>query len=103
MAFKCPVENLEVVFNGPNSIFKLDLDNLLDSQSIVGHSQTLSSVTEKPIDSQTMYSAQTLINGDEVHANLSESEFINQTTQFDIHPLIYYRLQKPLKEGAKLP
>ena len=50
-----------------------------------------------------MYCAQTLINGDEVHANLSESEYLHHTTQFDIHPLIYYRLRKPLKEGAKLP
>jgi hypothetical protein len=50
-----------------------------------------------------MYSAQTLINGDEIHVSLAQTEFLNQSTQFDLHPLIYFRLRKPLKEGAKLP
>ena len=75
----------------------------MDSDSKIGHTNTLSSITEKPVDSEAIYCAQTLINGDEVHANLSESEFLHHTTQFDIHPLIYYRLRKPLKEGVKLP
>jgi hypothetical protein len=28
---------------------------------------------------------------------------LHHTTQFDVHPLIYFRLSKPLKQGAKLP
>jgi hypothetical protein len=35
--------------------------------------------------------------------NLSENEMLKETTKFDINPLIYYRLVKPLKEGKILP
>ena len=51
MAFKCPVEQLELGFNGPESILNKNLEELLDSQITDAHTQTLSSITEKPIDS----------------------------------------------------
>jgi hypothetical protein len=35
--------------------------------------------------------------------NLSEQEILNEVTKFDVHPLIYFRLKKPLKDGAQLP
>lgn len=48
------------------------------------------------------YYTQTIINGDDFEVSLSEKG-INQPNIFDINPLIYYRLRKPLKDGAKLP
>ena len=44
-----------------------------------------------------------MIRGDDLKVNLSEDEMLNKTTQFDLHPLVYFRLAKPLKDGVRLP
>jgi hypothetical protein len=42
------------------------------------------------------------INGDLQVLNLSEKS-VNLPSQYDINPLIYYRIAKPLIAGARLP
>ena len=42
------------------------------------------------------------INGDQQQVDLSEKAF-REPNAFDINPLIYYRLSKPLKADAELP
>ena len=80
MAFRCPVENLEEVFNGVDSIFKFDFAEIFDNESTSGQTHAKSTVSEKPIQSKVAYFAQTLINGDEVHVNLSADEFLKNYT-----------------------
>lgn len=50
-----------------------------------------------------VYTSYTKLGGDDLKVNQSEEEFMNQVSQYDLHPLIYFRLAKPLKQGAKLP
>jgi hypothetical protein len=59
-------------------------------------------INKKPIDTGIRYFSYSKINGDEQKVNLCESEFMNPSI-FDINPLVYYRIKKPLKEGARLP
>lgn len=48
------------------------------------------------------YLAYSLINGSDFVVNTHEGGFIRQQL-WDMHPLIFYRLRKPLKAGERLP
>jgi hypothetical protein len=44
----------------------------------------------------------TKISSDELVVNLALSE-LNECTSFDLHPLIYFRLTRPLADDCRLP
>ena len=56
----------------------------------------------KQIGSGVRYFSFSKINEDNQIVNLCEEEFMKPSI-FDINPLIYYRIKKPLKDGARLP
>ena len=66
------------------------------------HNDVECEITKKPIDSGARYFSFSKINGDEQKVNLCEAEFMKPSI-FDINPLVYYRIKKPLKAGARLP
>ena len=49
------------------------------------------------------YVASAKVGSDDLKVSLSESEYLTQTTQYDLHPLIYFRLKKRLLKEARLP
>jgi hypothetical protein len=57
LAFKCPIENVDLAFNGPDSIFNFNLDDIIDKNSVVGHTGITSSHTEKAINEEIVYCA----------------------------------------------
>ncbi len=100
LAFKCPIPNMETAMNGPKQLISVELASLINQD---GFTETvLSSYNDVEIKGP-LYTANTKIGGDELKVNLSEKDFLHQTTQFDLHPLIYFRLTKPLKAGVRLP
>lgn len=76
---------------------------MLDYEALEAtHSAVNCDVTQKPISGPVRYVAVSKINGDELSVNLSENAFLNPSI-YDLNPLIYYRLRRPLKEDAELP
>jgi hypothetical protein len=65
------------------------------------HPGAICNIQQTPIDG-SRYFAFTKINGDEVKFNLSEKAIL-QPNIYDINPLIYYRIKRPLKKSSKLP
>ena len=100
IAFKCPIPNMDAQMNGPKPLISLDLATLVDTSAL--NSNINSSITNSEIKG-VVYSANSMIRGDDLKVNLSEDEMLNKTTQFDLHPLVYFRLAKPLKDGVRLP
>ncbi len=74
---------------------------MIDHEASV-HKDVECEITKKPIDDGVRYFSYSKINGDEQKVNLSEGEFMKPSI-FDLNPLVYYRIKKPLKEGARLP
>ncbi len=61
------------------------------------------SQTGKPL-SKTWYFASYMnpITKEPVYVKLSEEAF-NEPTEFDLMPLVYFRMTKPIKKGSELP
>ena len=75
------------------SLFSVDLQSLVQDSGVI---EEVSSLSDKKV-SVCVYQASTKVGGDDLKVTLSEQEYHNRVTQFDLHPLIYYRLTKPLK------
>ena len=93
MAIKYPIKDLEENHNIPDLI---QLSKDLIDEVATSHGDIECEITKKPIDTGVRYFSYSKINGDEQKLNLCESEFMNPSI-FDINPLIYYRIKKPLK------
>jgi hypothetical protein len=98
LAFKCPIPNMETVLNKP--LFSVDLQSLVQDD---GQVEEVSCLSATKISGGVFYQALTKVGGDDLKVTLSETEYHNKVTQFDLHPLIYFRLTNPLKAGARLP
>lgn len=81
-------------------MISVDLEALVSADSTA--EPAISSISDAKIDN-VVYTSYTKLGGDDLKVNQSEEEFMNHVSQFDLHPLIYFRLAKPLKQGAKLP
>jgi hypothetical protein len=99
LAIKYPIKELEKNKFIPDLI---QLSKDLIDEVATSHGDIECEITKKPIDKGVRYFSYSKINGDEQKLNLCETEFMNPSI-FDINPLVYYRIKKPLKEGARLP
>ena len=76
---------------------------MLDYESKeAGHPGIKCDVTNEAVSGPIRYHSLSKINGDYQQIDISEKAFM-QSNIYDINPLVYYRLSKPLKEGAALP
>jgi hypothetical protein len=105
LVIKCPIEDL------PSREWP-DLDALaqeifeIDGKAESGaadctHKGITSSRTGKEVQGP-LYHTRCLINHEEIEYNLEESS-IFKGTENNLNPLIYFRVARPMKEGAKLP
>lgn len=88
---------MDTLFNGPKPLISTDLNSLTG-----GDEQITSSFSHKKVDG-VFYTASAKVGSEDLKVTLSETEYLTQSTQFDLHPLIYFRLKKPLKSGQRLP
>ncbi|CDW84904.1 hect e3 ubiquitin [Stylonychia lemnae] len=99
LALKSQVENLEnIELPDLNDLAK----ELIDQESTdTTHDGLQCNLTLQPLNGVRYFSF-SKINGDNQKVDLCETAFM-QPNSFDINPLIYYRIKKPLKKGARLP
>jgi hypothetical protein len=93
IAFKCPIQNMENLLNGPKPLITTDLNQL------VGGTESITSTLSNKKVNGAFYTTQTKVGTDDLKVIMSENEYHSQITQYDLHPLVYYRLKKPLKSG----
>lgn len=101
-AIKCPVESLADCRDLLPDLKELAKEYLNYEEGAI-NTDVKCDVTGKLIEKEVRYVSVAKINGDEQLVNLSERAYMAGANQFDINPLIYYRLNKPLKEDANLP
>jgi hypothetical protein len=99
IAFKCPIKDAEKALS--NVKFLPSLDQIKLASADAKKDFPVSSLSSKAIEGPC-YSALTKINSDELSVNLPLVEVLD-CTNFDLHPLIYYRLARPLAEDCQLP
>lgn len=98
LAFKCPIKDLEKVLRNERII--PNLAGLVGGE-VGNHGNVKSAITGKQITGPR-YHACVRINNDMVNVDLSESD-IAEPNKFDVNPLIYFRLNRPLQDGQTLP
>lgn len=100
-AIKAPINDHEKL-KALSELKSLALKVIDYESTTSGHADVQCDVTHQPIKEDVRYVSHSRINNDEVLANFSERAFM-QPTQYDINPLIFYRLSKPLKADATPP
>jgi len=94
-----PFPNLDELLNQLDTEAQPDENGLYTHKNI--HNNNIKNKKDKDIVGPR-YIAPTIINGGDFVINTHEAGFKRMQT-WDIHPLIFYRLTKPLKEGERLP
>ena len=99
IAFKCPLRDAQKTLSNPKCMPSLDEIKLVAAGA--DKQFPTSSLSESKID-VACYSALTKINTTEQEVNLALAELL-ECTSFDLNPLIYFRLARPLEKDCKLP
>lgn len=94
LAFKCPIKDLEKVLNNEKLI--PNLSGFVEGE-VGNHGDVKSTISGKQITGPRYHSS-AKINNDIVNVDLAENE-MSEPNKFDVNPLIYFRLNRPLKEG----
>lgn len=97
-AIKCPIN--EIQSKEWPDLAKL-ADEVLDTAASELKHEQKDSTTNEPVTGP-LYHTKSQINLEEVEVNHSEAE-INNDDKHSLHPLVFYRLAKPLKKGKELP
>jgi hypothetical protein len=104
-AIKCPVEDLQSLeWPDLDALAKEVFDDVAKGDSGAPdavHEGITSSKTGKEVQG-TLYHTRCLINHEEIEYNHDENS-IFEGTENSLNPLIYFRVARPMKKGAKLP
>jgi hypothetical protein len=103
-AIKCPVEDFtSLEWPDLDALAKEVFDDAAkgDSGPNTVHEGIISSKTGKEVRG-TLYHTRRLINHEEIEYNHDESAVLYGDAN-DLNPLIYFRVARPMKKGAKLP
>lgn len=73
-----------------------------DNEAALHEVKTSSTDSDMPASSPLYYSY-SMINDSEKKVYATEEEALSGGQSWDLNPIIYYRVKKPLKEMAKLP
>lgn len=97
-AIKCPIEKISEK-EWPDLLALAD--DVLDKEATSVEHETKDSISDEVIKGPR-YHTRCQINHEEIEVNHSESQ-VTLDSKYSIHPLIFYRLAKPLKKEKELP